>query len=61
MLSGIFKLEDMELLNNPSPNAHSAEEMRMLLVERVRRAEAGKEKTVSNQVVFDTIRDKYGF
>jgi hypothetical protein len=27
----------------------------------VRRAEAGEEKTVSNQTVFDSIRTKYGF
>ena len=54
-------IEDMELQHAPSPNAHTAEEMRSLLVERVRRAEAGEEKAVSNQAVFDTIRDKYGF
>lgn len=54
-------IEDMELSHNPSPNAHTAEEMHAMLQERVRRAEAGEEKTVSNQVVFDTIRNKYGF
>ncbi|MBR1466883.1 MAG: hypothetical protein IJ607_11080 [Bacteroidaceae bacterium] len=40
-------IEDMELPHNPSPNAHSAEEMHALLVERVRRAEAGEERAVS--------------
>jgi len=40
-------------------NIHN--QVRSLLVERVRRAEAGEEKTVSNQAVFDTSRDKYGF
>jgi hypothetical protein len=54
-------IEDMELSHAPSPNAHTAEEMHTLLMERVRRAEAGEEKTVSNQTVFDSIRTKYGF
>jgi len=54
-------IEDMELPYNPSPNARSAEEMQRLLMERVRHAEAGEERNVSNQAVFDTIRDKYGF
>ena len=54
-------IEDMELSHTPSPNAHTAEEMHSLLIERVGRAEAGEEKTVSNQAVFDSIRDKYGF
>ncbi len=54
-------IEDMEMSHAPSPNAHTAEEMHALLVERVRRAEAGEEKTVSNQTVFDSIRTKYGF
>ena len=53
--------KDVNVIDAPSPNAHTAEEMRSLLVERVRRAEAGEEKAVSNQAVFDTIRDKYGF
>jgi hypothetical protein len=54
-------IEDMELSHAPSPNAHTEEEMHTLLMERVRRAEAGEEKTVSNQTVFDSIRTKYGF
>jgi len=54
-------IEDMEMSHTPSPNAHTAEKMHALLVERVRRAEAGEEKTVSNQTVFDSIRSKYGF
>ncbi len=54
-------IEDLELPYTPSPNAHSAEEMHTLLAERVRRAEAGEEKNVSNQAVFDTICNKYGF
>jgi len=54
-------IEDMELSHAPSPNAHTAEEMHTMFQERVRRAEAGEEKTVSNQTVFDSIRSKYGF
>ena len=54
-------IEDMELSHAPSPNAHTAEEIHALLVERVRRAEAGEEKTLSHQTVFDSIRSKYGF
>lgn len=44
-----------------SPNAHSKKEMDAILKERIRRAESGKEKIVSNQNVIDYINDKYGF
>lgn len=44
-----------------SPNAYTAKEMDIILKERIRRAESGKEKTVSNQNVIDYINDKYGF
>ena len=54
-------IEDMELSRPLSPNAYTADEMHSLLVDRVQRAEAGEEKTVSHQAVFDSIRDKYGF
>ena len=43
-----------------SPNAHTPEEMHAILTERIRRAEAGEEELVPNQVVFDSIRTKYG-
>ena len=44
-----------------SPNAHSTDEMHAILAERIRRVEAGEEEVVPNQVVFDSIRSKYGF
>lgn len=44
-----------------SPNAHSAAEMREILQERIRRAEAGEEKLISNTDVFAQIDKRYGF
>ena len=43
-----------------SPNAHTAEEM-LILLDRIRKAEAGEEPLVSHQEVSDSIRSKYGF
>ncbi len=48
-------------LRPTSPNAHTPEEMHAILTERIHRAEAGEEEFVPNQVVFDSIRTKYGF
>ena len=44
-----------------SPNAHSASEMREILQERIRRAETGDEKLISNTDVFAQIDKRYGF
>ncbi len=44
-----------------SPCYHSAEEMHAILIERSRRAEAGEERIIPNETVFDSIRTKYGF
>ena len=44
-----------------SPNAHSASEMREILKERIRRAETGEEKLISNTDVFAQIDKRYGF
>lgn len=44
-----------------SPNAHDAAEMREILQERIRRAEAGEEKLISNTEVFAQIDERYGF
>ena len=44
-----------------SPNAHSAEEMRSILSDRIHRAEAGEEEFIPNNVVCDTMSKKYGF
>lgn len=48
-------------LQSISPNAHTPEEMHVILTERIQRAEVGEEEIVPNQVVFDSIRTKYGF
>lgn len=44
-----------------SPNAHSTAEMRDILKERIRRAEAGEEKVIPNTEVFAQIDSRYGF
>ena len=44
-----------------SPNAHTAEEVQVILLDRIRKAEAGEEPLVSHQEVSDSIRSKYGF
>ncbi len=44
-----------------SPNAHSASEMREILKDRIRRAETGEEKLISNTDVFAQIDKRYGF
>ncbi len=44
-----------------SPNAHSVSEMREILQERIRRAETGGEKLISNTEVFSQIDKRYGF
>ena len=49
------------LKSQKSPNARTAEEMRAVLTERICRAEAGEEQLIPNEVVFDSIRSKYGF
>lgn len=48
-------------LHHLSPNAHSAEEMRSILSDRIRRAEAGEEEFLPNNIVCDTMSKKYGF
>lgn len=54
-------IDDMSTLHGISPNAHSAEEMNVILANRISRAEAGEEKLVSNDVVLNSISTKYGF
>ena len=44
-----------------SPNAHSALEMSDILQNRIRRAETGEEKLISNTDVFAQIDKRYGF
>lgn len=61
ILTDIDKANEMATTSKLSPNAYTAKEMDIILKERIRRAESGKEKTVSNQNVIDYINDKYGF
>ena len=49
------------LKSQKSPIARTAEDMRTILTERICRAEAGEEQLIPNEVVFDSIRSKYGF
>ena len=44
-----------------SPNAHSSSEMSDILQNRIRRAETGEEKLISNTDVFAQIDKRYGF
>lgn len=54
-------IEELATAYHKSPNAHSVEEMHTILADRIRRAESGQEGFTSNQIVFDSIRTKYGF
>ena len=44
-----------------SPIAHTAEEMKAIVVERLRRLESGEAKVIPSEEVFAQIREKYGF
>ncbi len=61
ILTDIDKANEMATTSKLSPNALSAKEMDIILKERIRRAESGEEKTISNQNVIDFISDKYEF
>ena len=54
-------IDELSMMHNPSPNAHTAEEMRAIIEERIHRLETGEEKLIPNEEVFDKIRKKYGF
>lgn len=44
-----------------SPIAHTVEEMKAIVVERLRRLESGEAKVIPGDEVFAQIREKYGF
>ena len=44
-----------------SPNAHSPEQMHVILTTHIQHAEAGEEKLIPNEEVFEQIRLRYGF
>lgn len=44
----------------PSPNAHTYEEMKAAIRERIDKIEAGKAAFYSNEEVFSSIRERYG-
>ena len=44
-----------------SPNAHSAEEMKSVVAQRIREMEAGTASYIDGEEGFATIRARYGF
>ncbi len=44
-----------------SPIAHTSEEMKAIVEERLRRLEAGEAKLIPGEAVFAQIRERYGF
>ena len=44
-----------------SPNAHSAEEMKSVVAQRIREMEAGNASYIDGEEGFATIRARYGF
>ncbi len=61
ILTAIDKVNEMTTTSKLSPNAYTANEMDIILKERIWRAEAGNDKTVSNPNVIGFINEKYGF
>ena len=59
--SRVDELIDELSMMYKSPNAHTAEEMRTIIENRIHRLETGEEKLIPNEVVLDKIRKKYGF
>ena len=55
MMSG-----DATATSHASPNAHTYEEMKAAIRERIDRIEAGKATFYSNEEVFSSIRERYG-
>ena len=54
--------ETFDTKNHPlSPNAHSREEMKAIVEERLRLMESGKATYVDGEEVFAQIRARYGF
>jgi hypothetical protein len=52
--------ETMNTANPISPNAHTYEEMKAALHERIDKIEAGEATFHSNEEVFSSVRDRYG-
>ena len=51
---------DAPVASHASPNAHTYEEMKAAIRERIDRIEAGKATFYSNDEVFSSIRERYG-
>jgi hypothetical protein len=51
---------DVPVSSRVSPNAHSYEEMKAAIRERIEKIEAGKAVFYSNEEVFSSIRERYG-
>lgn len=55
----IFAVDTTTSVRNISPNAHTYEEMKKAICERIDRIEAGKAAFYSNEEVFSSIRERY--
>jgi hypothetical protein len=51
---------DAPVASRVSPNAHTYEEMKAAICERIDRIEAGKATFYTNDEVFSSIRERYG-
>ena len=51
---------DATAASRVSPNAHTYEEMKAAIRERIDRIEAGKASFYSNEEVFSSIKERYG-
>lgn len=55
----IMEVDTTLLVSHVSPNAHTYEEMKAAICERIDRIEAGKATFYSNEEVFSSIRERY--
>ncbi|MBP5497675.1 MAG: addiction module protein [Bacteroidales bacterium] len=46
---------------NESPIAHTAEEMKAIVIERLKRLDSGESKLIPSEEVYAQIRERYGF
>lgn len=55
----IMAVDNTSPVSHVSPNAHTYEEMKAAICERIDRIEAGKATFYSNEEVFSSIRERY--
>ena len=56
----IMAVDTTAPIDHVSPNAHTYEEIKAAIRERIDRIEAGKATFYSNEEVFSSIRERYG-